>query len=368
MELEVEEKQRVISRTPNKFRFKVIGDVKSRERSNLIVFADVKSEEIEWLWAPYVPLGRLTMLGGDPGTGKSFITTALAAALSRGDPLPGEEEAGVSREPAAVLMLSAEDDPGDTIKPRLTNLHADQTRIFVSTDDIILDNEGLNAVRAMLRETKARLLIIDPIVAFLGPKVDMNRANEVRHIMRGLSKIAREFNIAVIIVRHNRKQRTEEKAIYAGAGSIDFTASVRSEMAVVVAKNGMHFLNHIKSNSGKQGNSITYEIINLPDGSGLFKWGSFAAWPMSGARTETIVATRFKNEEQIKLWLHDNLKNHPNGDLAKNILAKGQLAGYSQTKLEHIKKGIALSIKVGHEWYWKLDPAAATGIAVEDRV
>lgn len=320
-------------------------------------------EEINWLWYPYVPVGRLTILGGDPGQGKSFITTAIAASLSKGEALPGED---VDREPENTLMLSAEDDPGDTIKPRLINLHADQRRIFVNTDYIVLDEVGVDGIRKMALETNAKLVIIDPLVAYLGDRMDMNRANEVRPIMKRLADMARQLQIAVIVVRHNRKVSAggkEGKAIYSGQGSIDFTAAVRSELQVEQAKNGMQYLNHIKANSGKKGKSIRYMIEDTSHGA-VFRWGDMVEVPVE-FMTNKSVSRRFKNEHEIKQWLFDELKALPSGDLAKNVIAKGQLVGYSQTKLEHVKKGVALSEKRGAEWYWVLDPDASGAIEAD---
>lgn len=346
----------VMSRKPNKFRFRVLGDDKIKMRSGLVVMSEVKREPIEWLWEPYIPLGRITILGGDPGAGKSFITTAISATLSRGESLPGEREN--IREPMSILMLNAEDDPADTLQPRLSNLHANLQKIFVSSEDIILDADGLRTIEEMLDETEAKLLIIDPIVAFLGPKVDMNRANEVRHIMKSIARIARKRNIAVLIVRHNRKAMAGAaagKAIYNGMGSIDFTAAVRSELAVLEApRSGVKFMNHIKANSGKEGPSLIYEIEALDDGTGLFHWKGFAEQP--GHQSASTISRTFRDETKVKLWIHDTLKNSPDGLPTNEILSLGKLAGYSQTKLEHAKKGVALSTKRGDSWHWYLDP------------
>jgi hypothetical protein len=353
---------------PAGIRFRTAGDKELRLRRGPKPISEIEEVPIEWFWEPYIPLGRLSMLGGDPGAGKSFITTMLAATYSKGDCFPGDKD---RHDSGNTLMLAVEDDPADTIKPRLRNLQADLTKIFISEEDIVLDPDGLMAIRTMIRQTKAKLVIIDPIVAFLGPKMDMNRANEVRHIMKGLAKIARELNIAILVVRHNRKEGTNGstgKAIYAGMGSIDFTASVRSELAVVTSKNGTNFLNHIKSNSGRKGQSLTYEIVSLPDGSGLFRWKDFAAWPPASDGTKKTISTRFKNEIKIKRWLFETLQQHPEGITAKELSSLAQFAGYSQTKLDHIKKGIALSVKRGSEWYWTLDPSARVDLSDEDEV
>jgi hypothetical protein len=249
----------------------------------------------------------------------------------------------------------------------LTNLEADQSKIFVSTDEIILDGDGFKAIESMIDEVNAKLVIIDPIVAYLGPKVDMNRANEVRHIMKGLSRVARTKNISIIVVRHNRKQ-TDSKAIYAGMGSIDFTASVRSELAVTETKSGTKFMNHIKANSGNKGKSITYEIRHLHDGSAKFCWGDFANTQWSPTGEKAGISRKFKKEGSIKQWLFDILKDCPDGMSVKQILTVGQALGYSQTKLEHVKKGVAISEKRKDGWYWRLDTSAPIAGADKDEV
>jgi DNA repair protein RadA/Sms len=341
-----------INRKPGTYKFRTIDDDTMRPRSALMPFSQIKREDIRWFWEPYIPLGRLTMLGGDPGAGKSFITTAIAAALSRGESLPGEPD-GV-RGPTVTLMLNAEDDPSDTLRPRLENLNADMTKIWISTEDIILDADGFETVREMVKDTGAKLLIIDPIVAFLGAKMNMNNANEVRHIMKGIARMAKRLDIAIVVVRHNRKApagAAAGKAIYAGNGSIDFTAATRSELAVTETKNGMKFMNHIKTNSGRKGPSIQYEIVSMPDGSGLFRWGDFVV-----TMNATGLSKRFMNEAEVQAWLFDLLRAHPDGVQAKEVFSLGKLKGYSQTKLEHVKKGVALSNRIGGEWVWTLDP------------
>jgi hypothetical protein len=359
MEQDTEKPSR-INRVPGKYKFRTVDDATMRPRSAFRMFSEIKREDIVWFWEPYIPLGRLTMLGGDPGAGKSFITTAIAAALSRGDSLPGEPD-GI-RGPTVTLMLNAEDDPSDTMRPRLENLHADMTKIAISTEDIILDADGFETIRQMIADTNAKLLIIDPIVAFLGAKMNMNNANEVRHIMKGLARMAKKLNVAIVVVRHNRKApagATAGKAIYAGNGSIDFTAATRSELAVTETKNGLKFMNHIKTNSGRKGATIQYTIESMADGSGLFRWGDFVI----SASGTTGLSKKFKGEADTKAWLFDLLRAEPNGLPAKSIFELGKMKGYSQTKLEHVKKGVALSERLAGEWVWKLDPK--TSVVVE---
>lgn len=341
-------------RIPEKIKYRAGGERKSVERDGPVPMSEIQEVPLKYLWPPYIPVGRLTMLGGDPGSGKTFITMALAAALSRGERLPGMEE---DLEVGNTLLLSVEDDPADTMKPRLRNLRADMRKIFISEDDIVLDSDGLNSIRTMIKQTNAKLVIIDPIVAFLGPNMDMNRANEVRHIMKAVKRIAAEFGIAIVIVRHNRKEGTNGstgKAIYNGMGSIDFIASVRSELAVVTSPNGTHFLNHIKVNTGPLGPSIIYKITNQDDDTGLFEWGEFAKWPPAKGKSENKISVTFKDEEKVKAWLFDLLKNYPDGLPSTDVFSMGKLAGHSDTKIKKAKEGVARAEKRKTGWVWVL--------------
>lgn len=355
----MDENPQVLSRKKNKFQFRTSEDdptEKPKMRSGPKSLAEIEEEKITYLWHPYIPLNRVTLLGGDPGAGKTFITAAIAATLSRGESLPGEEE-GI-REPMNVLMLSAEDDPGDTLKPRLRNLKANMNKIFIETADIVLDKDGLAAIDKMVEVTEAKLLIIDPIVAYLGSKMDMNRANDVRPIMKSLATLAKKREIAILVIRHNRKASPgtpEGKRLYSGFGSIDFTAAVRSELAVETGRQDRNFFYHIKMNSGPKGKGLRYWIENLDDDTGLFHWDGFVEVQL---KPNGGISKKFKGEDEMKSWLHDLLKDKPEGELAKNVLAMGKLKGYSQTKLEHVKKGLAVSERRGTEWYWKLDTSA----------
>lgn len=354
---------------PNEIKYRAHGEKKSRVRSGPIPISEIQEVPLEYFWKPYIPLGRLTMLGGDPGSGKTFITMALAATLSRGDRFPGETEDHVA---GNTLLLSVEDDPADTMKPRLRNLRADMRKIYISDEDIVLDSDGINAIRTMIKQTDAKLIIIDPIVAFLGPNMDMNRANEVRHIMKAVKRIAAEFNVAIVIVRHNRKEGVNGatgKAIFNGMGSIDFTASVRSELAVVTSPNGTHFLNHIKVNSGPLGPSLTYSITDQPDGSGpLFQWGDFTKWPPAKGKADSKINPAFRDEAKVRAWLFDLLKNHPEGLASTEVYAMGKLAGHSDTKVKKAKEGIARAEKRKAGWVWLLETSPKVDTSSEDEV
>jgi AAA domain len=195
---------------------------------SLVCMDDVEPEQVVWLWHPYIARGKLTILEGDPGLGKSWLTCALASAVSRGRGLPGCEpfEAG------NVLMLSAEDGLGDTLRPRLDAVGADVRRIHALSEPLTFDRSGLLRLEATIIERRPALVIIDPLFAFTGGKVDIHRANECRAISAPLAAIAERHGCAMLAVRHLGKSRGGGHALNAGIGSIDFTAAARSVLLV----------------------------------------------------------------------------------------------------------------------------------------
>ena len=145
----------------------------------LISMRDIQTEDVQWLWYPYLPRGKLTIVQGDPGEGKTIFVLAVISALTRGESLPECEQAP---EPVNVIYQTAEDGLADTIKPRLEAAGADCARVLVideSKRELNLSDERLEQA---LRKTGAQLMVLDPIQAYLGDGVDMHRANEVRPI------------------------------------------------------------------------------------------------------------------------------------------------------------------------------------------
>ena len=226
--------------------------------------ADVAPEPVTWLWPPYIPSGKLTLLEGDPGVGKSWVALAIATAVILGCGLPGQPP-GVA---ANVLLASAEDGLGDTIRPRLDAMGADVSRIHAIDGPFTLDDVGLPALEQAIVRVRPALVVLDPLVAYLGGALDIHRANETRHVMAALARLAEVHGLALLAVRHLTKGGAS-KPIYRGVGSIDFTAACRSVLlAGCDPQNPMsRGLVHIKSNLAAAGPAIGYELRD-----GQFFW------------------------------------------------------------------------------------------------
>lgn len=200
----------------------------TRTELQMIKMSEIQSQEVVWLWYPFIPYGKLTIIQGDPGDGKTTFVLNIAAKLSKGEGL----DSGMKlSEPLTVIYQSAEDGLTDTIKPRLEAAGADCENISVIDESI----KSLSMIDERLEEaiirTKAKLLILDPIQAYLGGSMDMNRANEARDMTKKLASLAEKYRCAIVLVGHMNKA-AGNKAAYRGMGSIDFFAVARSVLLV----------------------------------------------------------------------------------------------------------------------------------------
>ncbi|MBQ2072166.1 MAG: AAA family ATPase [Oscillospiraceae bacterium] len=222
----------------------------------LIKLADIQARNVEWLWEPYLPKGKVSILRGHPGEGKSMFIMALISALSTGDPLFNEED---RREPVACVYQSAEDALDDTIKPRLDAAFADCERVFTIDER----NDPLSftdsRIEQAIRDTSAGLMILDPLQAYLGANVDMYRANEVRPVLTGLVDVSARTGCAILLVEHMNKMKGAS-AITKGLGSMDITGAARSVLLLGRANDHSPevYLAHVKSNLAPRGQTLVF--------------------------------------------------------------------------------------------------------------
>jgi len=247
-------------------------------RLRVVTAAEVEPEEVTYLWDPYVPDGKLTIVDGDAGLGKTFLLLALAAAASRGGKLPS----GPAGEPAPVargrtVFFTMEDGHADTIVPRFAALGGRRNQLLLPAvygdegeEDAAFTFGDLRALDALLAAERPRLVVFDPFLGYLGARVDAHRSNETRPILARLDRLAARHGCAIVGIRHTRKAR-EGGAIHAGLGTVDITAAARS--VLIVGKHprreGAVVLAHAKSSTARAGASVEFAIAE----GGRLEWG-----------------------------------------------------------------------------------------------
>ena len=252
---------------PNRNYFKsiVLKEPTKPETVKIIRMSDVELTPVEWLWKPYLPFGKLSVLQGNPGEGKTYFAMHLAAACTNGELLPNMER----MEPFNVIYQTAEDGLGDTVKPRLIEAGADLDRVLVIDDSDVQLTLSDERIEKAIIENNARLVIIDPIQAYLGADVDMNRANEVRPIFMRLGQVAQRTGCAILLIGHLNKAAGMQ-SLQRGLGSIDIAAAVRSVMFIGKLKHDptMRILTHEKSSLAPPGASLAFSLGD----EGGFRW------------------------------------------------------------------------------------------------
>ena len=252
---------------PNRNYFKsiVLKEPSKPETVKIIRMSNVEMTPVEWLWKPYLPFGKLSVLQGNPGEGKTYFAMHLAAACTNGKLLPNMER----MEPFNVIYQTAEDGLGDTVKPRLIEAGADLDRVLVIDDSEVQLTLSDERIEKAIIENNARLVIIDPIQAYLGADVDMNRANEVRPIFMRLGQVAQRTGCAILLIGHLNKAAGMQ-SLQRGLGSIDIAAAVRSVMFIGKLKHDptMRILTHEKSSLAPPGASLAFSLGD----EGGFRW------------------------------------------------------------------------------------------------
>lgn len=236
----------------------------------LINVSDIKSEKVKWLWLNRIPVGKITLVQGDPGCGKSFLTCNIATAITLGQPIAG---IGEPNEPGNVLMLNGEDGMGDTIRPRLEKMGANLTKIELlqgvkkanGKEEHFSLADDLSALEQALSIKNYALVVIDPLNAYLG-KTDTFKDNSLRNVLTPLAKLAEKFSVAFVCVGHLTKGG-RDKSIYRGQGSIAYVAAARCAF-LVGNKNGERVFINNKNNLAPFAPSLAFEI----DAESRFIW------------------------------------------------------------------------------------------------
>ena len=312
----------------------------------MIKMSEIQSQEVSWLWYPFIPYGKLTIIQRDPRDGKTTLVLNIAAWLSKGEGLDSEMKLS---EPVNVIYQSAEDGLADTVKARLELAGADCERILVIDEK----EKSLSMVDERLEkaivQTKARMLILDPIQAYLGGGMDMNRANEARDMTKKLGALAEKYQCAIVLIGHMNKA-AGNKAAYRGMGSIDFFAVARSVLLVgrVEGEPNIRGVVQIKNNLAAFGQPKAFALSE--DG---FQW--LGDYEIMADEVLGGIAPKVNKMELAKRMLRE-LALASNAVLSNEIFDMADEQGISKRTLENAKRELGIRArKINNSWYWELD-------------
>jgi len=349
----------------------------STTRLNVVRLCDVKPEEVQWLWNPYLPIGKITLLEGDPESGKSYLSLGIAAHVTTGKGLPAYGTQPTERKaPRNVVLLTGEDGTADTVVPRFLKIGGDPGRVFQVKS--ILQTQGnkdvelsitLDAVmhlESALKDYRPELVVVDPFQSFLGSHVDMHRANEIRPVLDGLAKLGAKHNCAFLLIRHLKKD-TSGGANYRGLGSIDIYAAARS--VLLAGKNPLPakvaemlrtdatgklqdeqtrcVFAQSKCSLTKSGPTISYDISE----SGLTLNGPVSVTPDDILQ----VVPKLSQRDDIEDWLSKFLTGGQK--TAKEVKQAGKVLGFSERQLSNTAERLGILRKpggFGKDWLWSL--------------
>ena len=341
----------------------------TRRRPILVNLGDVQPESISWLWPERIPLGKLSILTGDPGLGKSMITTDIAARLSSGrgwpDGTPGAD-------PGGSVFLSAEDDPADTMRPRFDRAGGDPRNVTLlnaieSTDSetgttrqatFSLDDHLLMLDEA-IRSTRAacRLVVIDPITAYLGGRVDSHRTSDVRGLLAPLSDLAAEHAVSVLLVSHLNKSQGQS-ALHRSTGSLAFVAAARTAFLCCKDRDDerRRLLLPTKSNLSPRTDGLAFTV--QADGPGKPPFVRWEAGPVKVTADEALAPAGEGREsvtDEATEFLRDILADGPVG--SKRVLADARELGIPTKTLRRALSRLGgKPTKSGFDggWAWSL--------------
>ena len=329
-------------------------------KPSLTLLSDVTATEVSWLWPNRFPMGKISLLVGDPGVGKSYLTLCIASIISNGWQWPIEQTTSPK---GHVVILTCEDDIADTIKPRLEYLGADCSKIIVM-EGVKVNNDGEEWLtsfeiikhmgtleQTMKQYPDTKLIIFDPITAYLGAKIDSHRNSEVRAALNPLTIFAHKYKVAILGINHLSK-KSDLDAIYRTLGSIGFVGAPRAVWGVAFDKhddrNSRRLMTPIKANLSVAPNTVAFRIedgVIMFEGEAVEMTGNEAFGSDQGEKGDRASAREFLQD-----MLFDQDK------AASVLIGQATKSKISKRTLDRAKRELDIkSYRLGDVWYWSLN-------------
>jgi DNA repair protein RadA/Sms len=341
----------------------------SEKRVGLITrkMSDIELTKVKWLWPKYIPAGKITILAGDPSLGKSTLMIDLAARITRGALMP-DNARGVT---GNCIIASAEDTSDDTILPRFLAAQG-VTKRFEAIEEIVDDEDSpsrhisfprdLEMIRQKLIDTGCRLMIIDPLDAFLGLDVDTHKNADIRRTLHPLEKVAEETGTAIVILAHLKKSGQADNALYRIGGSIGLTAAARSVLGVTEV-NGKRIFHPLKFNLVKKPTAMEYQVVNVhKESNTLYSWKGDTSFDVGGIEwigeveydpnSKSVASDNDPKTQAAIDYLTTVLQEsgtQPSQDIFKGARAISIEKAYISRAKEILEIGHK---KVGDVWWW----------------
>lgn len=347
--------------------------------------SEVKPEQVRWLWPGRIPLGKVATLDGDPGLGKSTLTAEWAACVTNGRAWPD----GSRCEPGGVVLLSAEDDAADTIRPRLDAAGANPAKVYHLTGVAVRDDTGaytdrdvylpgdLPVVEAAIEQMAARLVVIDPIMAYLSSDVNSHRDQDVRGALRPLAALAGRTGAAIVLVRHLNKAMGGS-ALYRGGGSIGIIGAARAGLLVAPdpddpesgKPNGRRVLAVVKSNLSMEVPSLTFHVMSAPDNPsvGVIEWGEVSNRTANDLMSQPTGEEERSERTDAEAFLSDALADGERP--AIEVSREARSLGISDRTLARARKALGVRSErrggTGADGAWYLSLPATPSASAKD--
>lgn len=315
-------------------------------RGRVVVLEDVAAERVRWLWPGRLPRGKLVCLDGAPATGKSTLSLDIAARVSTGAEWP---DGAAGCPPGGVLLLSAEDGLGDTVRPRLEAAAADLTRVYSLTEVATVAEDGrevavppslpadLALIEQVINDRGVALVVFDVFMAFLAGKVDSHRDQDVRGVLHRLGAVAERTDACMVLIRHLRKS-SDGSAINAGGGSIGIVGAARA--GFIAARDPedesgeRRILAASKANLARLPASLAYRLISHPTlGVATVEWDTEPSF-LTADQLLARVEDRDVEASAVSEWLRAHLEQQGGCDWSQDVKKAGRAAGFSVDQLK----------------------------------